>query len=72
MKYAVIKVINGNYAVHAETDTLNSAVVNYHSLCSTLWNTPDVLSATVSIVDEFLAVQKGYCEHIYHDSESGN
>ena len=53
MKYAIIKVINGAFSVHAEGFTdLSNTKVNYHGLCQTLWNALDVLSAYVAIVDE--------------------
>lgn len=68
MKYAIIKVINGNYSVHAEGFTdVASAKVNYHGLCQTLWNTPDVLTAEVAIVDENLDAVEGYKEYIHHE-----
>lgn len=70
MKYAIIKVINGNYFVHAEGITdLSSAKTQYHGLCQTLWNAPDVLSACVGIVDEGLMWVAGYKESIQHTSE---
>lgn len=68
MKYAIIKVINGAFSVHAEGFTdLGNTKVNYHGLCQTLWNAPDVLSAYVAIVDEQLDVVEGYKEFIHHD-----
>lgn len=68
MKYAIIKVINGNYLVHAEGITnLSNAKVSFHGLCQTLWNAPDVISAYVMIVDEQLDVVEGYKEFIHHD-----
>lgn len=67
MKYAIIKVINGNYSIHAEGITsLASAKTNFHGLCQTLWNAPDVISATVIIVDENLDCVEGYKEFITH------
>ena len=67
MKYAIIKVINGNYFVHAEGITaLESAKTQFHGLCQTLWNAPDVLSAYVMITDEQLDVVEGYKEFIHH------
>ena len=67
MKYAIIKVINGNYSVHAEGFTdMASAKVSYHGLCQTLWNAPDVITAEVSIVDENLDCVEGYKEFIHH------
>ena len=71
MKLAIIKVINGNYFVHAEGITaLASAKTQYHGLCQTLWNAPDVISAHVAIVDEQLDVVEGYKEFIHHDPVS--
>lgn len=68
MKYAIIKVINGNYFIHAEGITsLSAAKTQFHGLCQTLWNAPDVLSAYVMIVDEQLDVVEGYKEYIHHE-----
>ena len=68
MKYAIIKVINGNYFVHAEgIVAIESAITQFHGLCQTLWNAPDVISAYVMIVDEQLDCVKGYKEFIHHD-----
>lgn len=68
MKYAIVKVINGNYAIHAEGITrLESAKTNFHGLCQTLWNAPDVITATVKIVDENLDCVEDYREFIRHD-----
>ena len=67
MKYAIIKVINGNFFVHAEGFTdIASAKVNFHALCQTLWNAPDVISAYVMIADEQLDAAEGYKEYIHH------
>lgn len=67
MKYAIIKVVNGNYSVEAEGITvLANAKTNFHGLCQTLWNAPDVISATVKIVDENLDCVEDYKEYITH------
>jgi len=67
MKYAIIKVINGNYFVHAEgIIDINSAKVQFHGLCQTLWNASDVLKAVVIIADENLDAVEGYKEVITH------
>lgn len=67
MKYAIVKVINGSYSIHAEglADTASAKVV-YHGLCQTLWNAADVINAYVMIVDEQLDVVEGYKEYIHH------
>ncbi len=68
MKYAVIKVINGAYAIHAEgLQTVEAAKVSYHGLCQALWNASDVLTASVAIVDEQMDTADGYKEFIHHD-----
>ena len=67
MKYAIIEVTNGNYAVHAEGITdLNNAKVQYHGRCQALWNASDVVTACVMITDENLDVVQGYKEFIFH------
>ena len=69
MKYAILKCINGNYFVHAEgITTIEAAKVQFHGLCQTLWNSPDVLSAHVMIADEQLDPVEGYKEYIHHDA----
>ena len=70
MKYSIIKVVNGSYSIHAEGFTdLASAKVNFHGLCQTLWNAPDVLSAYVMIADEQLDAVEGYKEYIHHEAQ---
>jgi hypothetical protein len=69
MKLAIIKVINGNYFIHAEgIETIESAKTQFHGLCQTLWNAQDVLSAYVMIADEQLDCVEGYKEFIHHDA----
>lgn len=68
MKYAVIKVINGSYSIHAEGfATVEAAKISYHGLAQTLWNAPDVLTAEVMIADENLDTVEGYKEYIHHE-----
>ena len=69
MKYAIIKVINGNYFIHAEGITdIASAKVQFHGLCQTLWDAPDVTTAYVMIADEQLDAVEGYKEYIHHNA----
>ena len=68
MRYAIIKVINGNYFIHSEGITaLDSAKTQFHGLCQTLWNAPDVITAYVMIADEQLDAVEGYKEYIHHE-----
>lgn len=70
MKYAIIKVVNGNYSVHAEgITTIESAKTQFHGLCQTLWNAPDVIAACVMIANENLDFVGGYKEYIEHKAE---
>ena len=67
MNYAIIKVINGNYFVHAEGITnVASAKAQFHGLCQTLWNASDVITAEVKIMDENLDCVEDYKEFITH------
>ena len=68
MKYAIIKVINGNFSIDSEWGTnLNSAKVKFHNVCQTLWNAPDTATAMVMIADENLDAVEGYKEFIHHE-----
>lgn len=65
MKYAIVKVINGNYSIHAEGYTDKSAAkVVYHQVCASLWNAEDVQTACIKIVDENLDTVDGYKDFI--------
>lgn len=69
MKYAIVKVINGNYSIHAEGYTdVNAAKVAYHGLAQTLWNAQDVETAMIMIVDENLDCVEKYKEYIHHEA----
>lgn len=71
MKYAIVKVVNGNYFIHAEGITnIANAKVQFHGLCQTLWNAPDVITACVMIVDENLDAVEDYKEFISHSTET--
>ena len=74
MMYAIVKIINGNYFIHAEGFTdQSSAKASFHSLCQSLWNAPDVYTACVTIIDENFDIVYGnnmtkYQEFIYHEA----
>lgn len=69
MKFAIIKVSNGNYFIESEGITdVDKAKVQFHGLCQTLWNASDVNTATVAIVDENFAIVDNYIEHIKHEN----
>ena len=67
MKYAVVKVSNGNFSVVSEwADNRQGAIMAWHGEFRALWNSPDVFSAVVKVVDENLDTVENYVEHIYH------
>ena len=66
--YAVIKVVNGNYFIESEGMTKESAIVNYHQVCATMWNSADVNKACVMIVNEELFTLEDYKEIIVKNS----
>ena len=69
MKYAIIQVSNGANSVVAEGITsLDSAKTTFHQRCAVLWNSPDVITASVMIVDEQLRLVNGYHELISHET----
>ena len=69
MKYAIIKCSNGAFAIDSEWSDLTRAKVQFHSVCKTLWNAKDVVTAKVLIVDEQLNCVEDYREYIHHDPE---
>ena len=66
-KYYIIQSSNGNVTIKSEWDDINKAIVAFHQLCATLWNTPEVIEGYVEIVySADLNVVDGYKEHITH------
>lgn len=71
MKYALVKVVNGNFSVNSEHgEDLQAAKVAFHGEAKTLWNSKDVISAEIKIVDEQLDCVDGYKEFIFHAAEA--
>lgn len=71
MKYAILKIINGNFLTDSEWGTdIQGAIIRFHDVCKTLWNTPDVVTATVEIIDQQGGVYNDYREFIDHTVES--
>lgn len=68
MKLYVVHVSNGHLQTSAitEHDTPEAALVNFHNRCAALWNAPDVIKATVKILDEQLDCYQGHVEIITH------
>ena len=56
--YAIVKVVNGSFAIAAEgIKDLTNAITQFHGICQTLWNAPDVKTGSVKLIDE---TQKQY------------
>ena len=67
MKYAIVKVSNGNYFIASEGWTdIEKAKVNFADIWKSLMNAKDVDTACIAIVDENLDNVEGYKEYISH------
>ena len=58
MKYAIFQVSNGNFALKSEWSDLNSAIVNFHTICTILWNATDVEKACLAIFNSDMQLEK--------------
>lgn len=64
-KLFIIQCVNGNMTIASEwTNNEQGARVNFHQTCATLWNSADVLNATVKLVNENMDIFSQ--EFIYH------
>ncbi len=68
MKYYVIYVSNEALQIKEITEwsNLDSAKAKFHDVCKTLWNAPDVVTASVKILDSQLDNVEDYKEFISH------
>lgn len=73
MKYYVMFVSNGSLQLGegkvTEWTDLDKAKAKFHSQCNTMWNSKDVISGYVVIMDNQFDVVEGYKEYIHHDAE---
>ena len=69
MKYAIIKCSNAAFTIDSEWTDLTKAKVQFHTVCRTLWNAKDVVTAEIMIADEQLNCVDGYREFIHHEQE---
>lgn len=67
--FSVIQNVNGNNSVVAEGLSYEGAKVNFHRVCQNLWNSSDVKTATVKIMDDTLDTLEGDTETIVHVQE---
>lgn len=73
MKYAVIKSVNGTFAIATEGHTTpEQAIISWHDVCKNHHNAQDVVRATILIVDENLDPLDGgkYKETIVHPAQT--
>lgn len=69
MRYSLIAVTNGNFAVKSEHgENKQAALVAFHQLSAAYWNAPDVTTAMIKVVDENLDTVDGKMEYITHES----
>lgn len=68
MKYAIVKVVNGNFSILSEHgENIEAAIVKFHQECANLWNSKDVVTAQIKVVNEFLETVMNMSEYIKHD-----
>ena len=58
-KFALVKCVNGSFAVATEHADKNAGIVAFHQTSASLWNASDVITARLSLVDENLYVVDG-------------
>lgn len=70
MKYAVLKCVNGNFAIASEHGTDKSAArLAFFQLCAALENAKDVITAEVMLIDEQLNCVDNLVEFFSHPVE---
>jgi len=68
MKYAVTKVVNGNFFIVSEHgEDLPAAKNAFWDQCKALNNAPDVITATVAVMDENQDIVANKREFISHE-----
>ena len=69
MKYAVQQCVNGNFSTVAEfpNDNIQGALVKFHQTAANLWNSSDVKTAQLKIVNERLETVMNKSEEIKHE-----
>ena len=71
MKYAVVKVVNGNFAINSEPgDNLDGAEVAFANLWAALVNATEEVDATIKVVDENFDTVNGDVKHIQHPAKA--
>lgn len=71
MKYAVVKVVNGNFAVDSEHgENLSGAEVGFANLWAALVNETVAVDATIKVVDENFDTVNGDVKHIQHPAKA--
>ena len=58
MKYAVAQCSNGNFSIVSEWTDNEKAYTAFHSVCTVLYNAPDVEHATAVVIDEKFLTHK--------------
>lgn len=64
MKYAIIKCVNGSFAIESEWGDKEKAIARFHKVCESHWNASDVQKATIFLVNEHLIAESGYTETV--------
>ena len=71
MKYAILKIVNGNFFIHSEHGTnKDGAIMEWHNVCRTLRNDSATQKAVVKLVNDDGDLVEGYYEMINRETAS--
>lgn len=70
-KFALIQCVNGNFSVVSEHSSENEGIIAFHQVSAALWNAPDVITATLNLVNQSLEIVDGkYTEWINRNDQA--
>ena len=65
MKYAVLKIVNGNFLIDSEHgEDKDAAIIRWHTVSAALRNDAETKTATIKVIDEQGDLVDGYKEYI--------
>ena len=65
MRYAIFKIVNGNFFIHSEHGTnKDGAIMEWHNICRALRNDSTTQKAVVKLVNDEGDLVEGYYELI--------
>lgn len=69
MRYAILKIVNGNFLIHSEHGTdKNAAIMEWHNICRALRNDSETQKAVVKLINDESDLVEGYYEMIKRET----